>query len=129
MWAVICLQQGLAFRTDRVRLENGVVGRRASEAELDCLWAIAQLENGVKLTLAASVPPAEPTRANGSSTELPTDLELLQGVHQHLLVQARSLAAAGEEHSGYLSRVAASAIAIVARGLEDRASVLAHEKA
>merc|ERR1712024_131313 len=89
----------------------------------------AQLENGVKLTLAASFPPPEPTIANGSATELPTDLELLQGVHQHLLGQARSLAAAGEEHSGYLSRVAASAIAIVARGLEDRASVLAHEKA
>eukprot|EP00931_Biecheleriopsis_adriatica_P103618 TRINITY_DN78428_c0_g1_i1.p1 TRINITY_DN78428_c0_g1~~TRINITY_DN78428_c0_g1_i1.p1 ORF type:complete len:506 (-),score=91.28 TRINITY_DN78428_c0_g1_i1:198-1715(-) len=120
-WSIMCMQQALAFKKDTSRLENGVVGRRTSEAELDVLCMIMEFNGdlpnellGTVLNQDVSTHGALPERLLGDV--LPSDLELLKGVVDFLVKESARLSTRGDTRNAYLTRVAANAAGIAARG-------------
>jgi len=119
-WAILCLQQGSAFRADASRFENGVVGRRTCEGELDCLIAVAEAVGGVETVLADAADQGELRTAEPADDPgFPACAELVLGARQLLSGQVLpSLAAAGDPRGAFLVRVVNNALGMVARSLQ-----------
>uniref|UniRef100_A0A7S4PXI7 Aminoglycoside phosphotransferase domain-containing protein n=1 Tax=Alexandrium monilatum TaxID=311494 RepID=A0A7S4PXI7_9DINO len=137
-WSILCLQQGANFRADSARFENGVVGRRACEGELDCLITIAEAAGGVDAVLASAegvegeVGVEEPRRERmAEDSGFPAGEELVLGAQRLLSAQVLSaLTAAGDVRNAFLVRVVNNALGMVARSLRmgpsaDRAEAVA----
>mmetsp|Transcript_72319 Transcript_72319/g.150878 ORF Transcript_72319/g.150878 Transcript_72319/m.150878 type:complete len:463 (+) Transcript_72319:2-1390(+) len=131
-WGLICIRQYFFFRSDGSRFENGIVGRRTTEAELDTLLGIADMEGGLSATLAKSEslnPSLRSALREGKAVwqaaqhisilgdaGVPSDSELLEALTRELKAQAQNLAAHGDTRSAYVLRVAGNAASIVQRG-------------
>ena len=105
-WAVLCLEMAAIYRRgEDTGLERPAIGRRSSEAQMDC----------VDLLIPGDVR-ADPASVRAElSAELPNAVELLEPIRSFLRDEVVS-ATAGRTR--YLSRVAANSVAIVQRELE-----------
>ncbi len=102
-WAMATLRMAQSWRTGETpSLERPVIGRRSSEAQMDC----------VNLLIPGSfdLPGDGPVVSEG--TQLPMPAELLQGVASFL---KDDVAAGAEPHAGFLARVAANSLGIAQR--------------
>merc|ERR1719329_1658499 len=117
-WAMLSLGMGAGFLAAPTRVEHGVVGRRVSESELDCLCSIADVDAGGPAAVLASGSLGD--IAEAPSTRFPADKSLLDAVASFLRDSAApSLASAGDERRAFLARAAANALGIVMRGAEE----------
>lgn len=121
-WALMCVQQGLSFRDNYAaggasRFENGVVGRRTSECELDCLCTIAEGAGGVAALVAGAAPGAAPPP--GDDPDFPTNAELVGAVQRIIsTVAVPALQKTGDARTVYMLRVAANALGMTGRSLQ-----------
>ncbi|MEM9254732.1 MAG: phosphotransferase family protein [Pseudomonadota bacterium] len=103
-WSVVTLQMAQTWRTGETpSLERPVIGRRSSEAQMDC----------VNLLIPGDYHPPEPISQN-VGTQLPMPTELLDGVVEFL---KRELAPQLDAHNHFLARVAANSLSITRRYL------------
>ncbi len=101
-WSVTTLNMAAAWRTgDTPSLERPVIGRRSSEAQMDCVNLLFPGE----FTL-----PAETALDRG--TQLPMPAELLAGVRAFLTDE---VAAGDKQRFGFLAKVAANSLGIAQR--------------
>lgn len=101
-WAAATLNMAATWRTGETpSLERPVIGRRSSEAQMDCVNLL--IPGGYEL-------PATVDLACG--THLPMPAELLEGVRTFL---AEEVAAADQQRFGFLARVAANSLGIAQR--------------
>lgn len=104
-WAVVTLQMAQGWRSGETpSLERPVIGRRSSEAQMDC----------VNLLIPGDYPLPEADRALDSGTQLPMPAELIEGVAGFLKEQ---LAPTLDPHSQFLARVGANSLRIAQREL------------
>ena len=102
-WAMATLQMANAWRSGEApSLERPVIGRRSTEAQMDCVNLI--------IPGAFSLPAMERSITEG--TQLPMQAELLEGVAKFLKEQ---VAAQLDPHNGFLARVAANSLGIAQR--------------
>jgi aminoglycoside phosphotransferase (APT) family kinase protein len=102
-WAMATLQMANAWRTGEApSLERPVIGRRSSEAQMDCVNLIIPGE--------FSLPAME--RSIAAGTQLPMQAELLEGVANFL---KEEVATQLDPHNGFLARVAANSLGIAQR--------------
>jgi aminoglycoside phosphotransferase (APT) family kinase protein len=102
-WAMATLQMASTWRTGETpSLERPVIGRRSSEAQMDCVNLLIPGDY--------SLPPAGHSIAAGS--QLPTPAELLEGVRSFL---KDDIAMQLDSHAGFLARVAANSLGIAQR--------------
>ncbi len=102
-WAMATLQMANAWRTGEApSLERPVIGRRSSEAQMDCVNLIIPGE--------FSLPSME--RSIAAGTQLPMQAELLEGVANFL---KEEVATQLDPHNGFLARVAANSLGIAQR--------------
>ena len=114
-WGIICLGMAQAWQSGADRsVERSAIGRRASEGELDC----ANLLFADKPRIP---PPQEEAASNIDDGNMPTQMELIEAVRDHLLAERKS---ARSTREGFLALVSANALDIVARQLKMSA---AHE--
>lgn len=120
-WAVLCLQQGVAFQAEPARFESGVVGRRTCEGELDCLVTLAEAMGGVEAVL-ATVRSLEPSSSIPEpDAGFPSAAELVAGARQMLSGQILpSFTATGDERNAFLVRVVNNALGMVLRSLHEQ---------
>jgi aminoglycoside phosphotransferase (APT) family kinase protein len=114
-WSIITLQMANAWRTGETpSLERPVIGRRSSEAQMDC----------VNLLIPGSfdLPDRAPSLHEG--TQLPMPAELLEGVVDFL---REEVAGELDPHRGFLARVAANSLRIAQRELLHGAGLAAAE--
>lgn len=105
-WAMATLQMAAAWRSGETpSLERPVIGRRSSEAQMDCV--------NLLIPGAITLPEGESDPADG--TQLPMPAELLQGVRTFL---KEEVAAQLDPHAGFLARVAANSLGIAERELK-----------
>ena len=103
-WSVTTLGMALTWRTGEApSLERPVIGRRSSEAQIDCV--------NLLVPGAFSLPE---TPALDKGTQLPMPAELLEGVIAFLKEDA---AANLPSHSSFLAKVAANSLGIAQREL------------
>lgn len=107
-WSVTTLSMAATWRTGETpSLERPVIGRRSSEAQMDCVNLI--IPGDYQL-------PTETTLASGE--QLPMPAELLEGVRTFLKDDvATSQAANNDNHSAFLAKVAANSLGIAQREL------------
>lgn len=108
---------GNFFRSNVESLEHSVVGRRASEAEIDCLMLIAEEVGGVQRFLqeASSVDAPKPALDDGM---FPSSASMLESVRSFLKSQVGpALAKSGDKRASFIAHVAVNALGIVARSL------------
>ncbi len=115
-WCVMCGQMLSLFRDGSdASIERAVIGRRASEAELDLLWLLDPVGPPPGLADALRAQAAGPSQAEtrgDTSSDPPAARELLDAVARFL----REAAAPGlAGHPGFLARVAANALEIARR--------------
>lgn len=104
-WAMATLQMANAWRSGETpSLERPVIGRRSSEAQMDC----------VTLLIPGTQQPPEPQSAISAGTQLPMPAELLEGVADFL---KQEVAVQLDSHNSFLARVAANSIRIAQREL------------
>jgi hypothetical protein len=104
-WSVITLQMANAWRLGETpSLERPVIGRRSSEAQMDCV--------NLLIPGAYTIPDLSPPIAEG--TQLPMPAELLEGVVSFLKDEVATQFA---DHRGFLARVAANSLGIAQREL------------
>lgn len=104
-WAVTTLHMAATWRSGETpSLERPVIGRRSSEAQMDCVNLL--IPGGFTL------PAAGPDLAAG--TQLPMPAELLEGVVSFL---REDVTARLDSHAGFLARVAANSLRIAQREL------------
>lgn len=105
-WAMATLQMAAAWRSGETpSLERPVIGRRSSEAQMDCV--------NLLIPGTVTLPQQAPDPADG--TQLPMPSELLQGVRTFLRDE---VAAQLDPHAGFLARVAANSLGIAQRELD-----------
>jgi aminoglycoside phosphotransferase (APT) family kinase protein len=115
-WAMATLQMATAWRTGETpSLERPVIGRRSSEAQMDCVnllipgeFALPELDNPIS-----------------QGTQLPKPAELLAGVKAFL---KEEVAEKLDSHNGFLARVAANSLGIAQRELQCGSELAAQEK-
>ncbi len=103
-WSITTLNMAHTWRTgDTPSLERPVIGRRSSEAQMDCVNLLIpghfELPTEVKLS---------------EGTQLPMPAELLEGVRTFL---TEDVAGGGDERFGFLAKVAANSLGIAQREL------------
>ena len=91
-------------RGDTPSLERPVIGRRSSEAQMDC----------VNLLIPGPFELPDTGRSVHEGTQLPMPAELLEGVAKFL---KDDVAATDDPHKGFLARVAANSLGIAQREL------------
>jgi aminoglycoside phosphotransferase (APT) family kinase protein len=102
-WSIITLQMANAWRTgDAPSLERPVIGRRSSEAQMDC----------VNLLIPGSFELPETGQSLATGTQLPMPAELLEGVVDFLRGE---VAGQLEPHGRFLAKVAANSLQIAQR--------------
>lgn len=102
-WAAATLQMADAWRRGETpSLERPVIGRRSSEAQMDC----------VNLLIPGDIDLPASDNAAVTGTQLPMAEELLTGVRAFL---RETVAAQMQAHSGFLARVAANSLGIAQR--------------
>ena len=102
-WATTTLQMANTWRSGETpSLERPVIGRRSSEAQMDC----------VNLLIPGEFDLPDANRAMSDGTQLPAPAELLAGVASFLKDE---VAGALEGHRGFLARVAANSLGIAQR--------------
>jgi len=102
-WATATLQMAAAWRRGETpSLERPVIGRRSSEAQMDCVNLLIPGET--------SLPDTDGAATTG--TQLPMPEELLTGVRTFLKETVTSQL---DAHSGFLARVAANSLGIAQR--------------
>lgn len=115
-WAMATLQMANTWRSGETpSLERPVIGRRSSEAQMDCVNLIIPGE--------FSLPAMESSIAEG--TQLPMQAELLAGVATFLKEQ---VATQLDPHNGFLARVAANSLGIAQREFQYGGALAAQEK-
>jgi aminoglycoside phosphotransferase (APT) family kinase protein len=114
-WAVTCLRMAQSWRTGETpSLERPVIGRRSSEAQMDCvnLLVPGPLDcNDSKIPLSAG-------------TQLPMPAELLESV---ALFLREELPAQLNAETGFLARVASNSLGIVQREIVYGPSLASNE--
>ena len=116
-WAVITLQMAHSWRTGETpSLERPVIGRRSSEAQMDCVNLLIPGEYAL---------PAGDESISGG-TQLPMPAEMLEGVADFL---KGSVVEQLDEHNQFLARVAANSLRIAQRDFQYGAVLAQQEKA
>tara|TARA_R110000823_G_scaffold27609_17_gene80482 strand:- start:230 stop:1639 length:1410 start_codon:yes stop_codon:yes gene_type:complete len=114
-WAMATLQMAAAWRSGNTpSLERPVIGRRSSEAQMDC----------VNLLLPGEVTLPAPDQALSAGTQLPMPAELLSGVAEFL---KDTVAGKLEPHAGFLAKVGANSLRIAQRELQHGEALRAAE--
>ncbi|MAT92748.1 MAG: aminoglycoside phosphotransferase [Halioglobus sp.] len=104
-WAAVTLQMAQGWRSGETpSLERPVIGRRSSEAQMDC----------VNLLIPGDYPLPEADRALDTGTQLPMPAELIEGVAAFL---KEELAPDLDPHRQFLARVGANSLRIAQREL------------
>lgn len=102
-WAMATLQMANAWRSGETpSLERPVIGRRSSEAQMDC----------VNLLIPGEFKLADLGSSISQGTQLPMPAELLSGVAEFL---KEEVAEKLDPHNGFLARVAANSLGIAQR--------------
>jgi len=115
-WAMATLQMANAWRTGETpSLERPVIGRRSSEAQMDCV--------NLLIPGPFSLPELDSPISKG--TQLPMPAELLAGVAAFL---KQEVAAKLDPHNGFLARVAANSLGIAQREFQCGNALAAQEK-
>ena len=115
-WAMATLQMASTWRTGETpSLERPVIGRRSSEAQMDCVNLLIPGDY--------ALPPAEQSITAGS--QLPTPAELLEGVRSFL---KDDIATQLDSHAGFLARVAANSLGIAQREILHGSALAVAEK-
>lgn len=108
-WSVCCLSMGNTYKTGvNTSLERPIIGRRASEGQLDCV--------NLLLPKTLEIIPEEQTQAL-----LPTDAELADALQTHLKDNVAPLLSGKDK---FLVQVAASAAGILARSARFSATAI-----
>jgi aminoglycoside phosphotransferase (APT) family kinase protein len=116
-WAMTTLQMAHTWRTGETpSLERPVIGRRSSEAQMDCVNLL--IPGGY------SLPAADEPIAAG--TQLPMPAELLEGVAAFL---KDTVAEQLDAHNQFLARVAANSLRIAQREFQYGTGMARQEKA
>jgi aminoglycoside phosphotransferase (APT) family kinase protein len=114
-WAMATLQMANAWRTGETpSLERPVIGRRSSEAQMDC----------VNLLIPGDFYLPEPGKAISEGTRLPMPAELLAGVADFLKDE---VAPRLDSHDSFLARVAANSLGIAQREFQYGPELTARE--
>lgn len=101
-WSVATLNMAASWRSGETpSLERPVIGRRSSEAQMDC----------VNLIIPGDFDPPDPIELD-QGTQLPMPAELLEGVRNFLQDE---VAAADSQRFGFLAKVAANSLGIAQR--------------
>lgn len=115
-WAMATLQMANAWRTgDTPSLERPVIGRRSSEAQMDC----------VNLLIPGDFDLPNTEQTNDTGTQLPMPAELLEGVARFL---KEDVAAQLDPHNHFLAKVAANSLRIAQREFEHGPQLQAAEE-
>ena len=115
-WAMATLQMANAWRSGETpSLERPVIGRRSSEAQMDCVNLLVPGE--------FTLPEADGEISRG--TQLPMPAELLAGVAAFL---KEDVAAQLDSHGNFLARVAANSLGIAQRELQFGGELAAQEQ-
>ncbi len=115
-WAMATLQMAASWRSgDTPSLERPVIGRRSSEAQMDCVNLLIPGET--------SLPATNTSIAEG--TQMPMPAELLEGVATFL---KEEVAGQLDPHNNFLARVAANSLRIAQRELQYGAALAQEEK-
>jgi len=102
-WAMATLQMANSWRRGETpSLERPVIGRRTSEAQMDC----------VNLLIPGNFELPDAAVSLDAGTQLPMPAELLSGVRDFL---KETVAAQLDPHNGFLARVAANSLGIAQR--------------
>jgi aminoglycoside phosphotransferase (APT) family kinase protein len=102
-WSMATLQMANAWRTGEApSLERPVIGRRSSEAQMDC----------VNLLVPGDFSVPDMDRPISAGTQLPMQAELLEGVATFLKDE---VAVKLESHNSFLAKVAANSLRIAQR--------------
>ena len=102
-WAMATLQMANSWRRGETpSLERPVIGRRSSEAQMDC----------VNLLIPGNFELPDASVSLDAGTQLPMPAELLSGVRDFL---KETVAAQLDPHNGFLARVAANSLGIAQR--------------
>ena len=116
-WSMATLQMANAWRTGETpSLERPVIGRRSSEAQMDC----------VNLLFPGDFVLPDQDRELSAGTQLPMPAELLQGSIEFLKNEVASELGG---HNGFLARVAANSLGIAQRELTFGAELASQEQA
>jgi aminoglycoside phosphotransferase (APT) family kinase protein len=115
-WAMATLQMANAWRTGETpSLERPVIGRRSSEAQMDC----------VNLLIPGEFVLPDLSSPLSQGTQLPMPAELLAGVAAFL---KEDVAAKLDSHNGFLARVAANSLGIAQREFQCGKELAAREQ-
>jgi aminoglycoside phosphotransferase (APT) family kinase protein len=115
-WSIITLQMANAWRTGEApSLERPVIGRRSSEAQMDC----------VNLLIPGDFDLPDTGRGLAEGTQLPMPAELLEGVAGFL---RDDVAGQLDSHRNFLARVAANSLGIAQRELRYGAELAGAER-
>jgi hypothetical protein len=102
-WAMVTLRMAQSWRTGETpSLERPVIGRRSSEAQMDC----------VNLLIPGAFDIPDDSFAISEGTQLPMPAELLQSVAGFLKDE---VAVTADPHTGFMARVAANSLGIAQR--------------
>jgi aminoglycoside phosphotransferase (APT) family kinase protein len=102
-WAMATLRMAQSWRTGETpSLERPVIGRRSSEAQMDC----------VNLLIPGPFDLPDDRAAISEGAQLPMPAELLQSVAGFL---KEDVAAGADPHTGFMARVAANSLGIAQR--------------
>ncbi|WOJ95120.1 phosphotransferase family protein [Congregibacter variabilis] len=115
-WAMATLQMANAWRTGETpSLERPVIGRRSSEAQMDC----------VNLLIPGQFELPQMDADTSIGTQLPMPAELLSGVADFL---GGDFAGQLDSRSGFLAKVAANSLGIAQRELQHGAHLANQER-
>ncbi len=115
-WAMATLQMANAWRNGETpSLERPVIGRRSSEAQMDCVNLLIPGDYSLPAT----------GHAISDGTQLPMPAELLAGVAEFL---REEVAAKLDSHNAFLARVAANSLGIAQREFQYGAELARQEK-
>ncbi|WP_439105799.1 phosphotransferase family protein [Congregibacter sp.] len=115
-WAMATLQMANAWRTGETpSLERPVIGRRSSEAQMDC----------VNLLIPGDFDLPDMSTADTDGTQLPMPAELLTGVAAFL---KDDVAAQLEGRSAFLAKVAANSLGIAQREFQHGSALAQREQ-
>jgi len=116
-WSMATLQMANTWRKGETpSLERPVIGRRSSEAQMDC----------VNLLIPGEFELPDANKSISDGTQLPMQAELLEGVAAFLKDE---VAARLESHNSFLARVAANSLRIAQRECQFGPNLAAQEQA
>ena len=102
-WAITALRMAQTWRTgENPGVERPVIGRRSSEAQMDC----------VNLLIPGDFALPRTSEELAAGSQLPMPAELLESVRHFL---REDVAATADSHTSFMARVAANALGIVQR--------------